>query len=80
MQGTRVDQQDDDGVGSVEEVVDPKMAVIGEPIVGIDRVVYDDSTGDGAIPARPLASPKVMSASQRAIHDLTQLKTGRKVG
>ena len=73
LQGAQIDQQDDDGVGNVEEVVDPKMALMGEPIVGIDRVVYDDTTGDGAIPAVPLTSPKMMSASQRAIHDLTHL-------
>ena len=73
LQGAQIDQQDDDGVGNVEEVVDPKMALMGEPIVRIDSVVYDDTTGDGAIPAVPLTSPKMMSASQRAIHDLTHL-------
>ena len=56
-----------------EEDVDPKMAMMGEPIVGMDRVVYDESTGHGALPARPLTSPKSMSAAQRAIHDLTHL-------
>ena len=57
----------------VEEEVDPKMAMLGEPIVGIERVVYDDATGSGAIPARPLSSPKSMSAAERAVHDLTHL-------
>ena len=56
-----------------EEDVDPKMAVMGEPIVGVDRIVYDESTGPGALAARPLSSPKCMSAAQRAIHDLTHL-------
>ena len=56
-----------------DEVVDSKMAMLGEPIVGIDRVVYDDATGSGALPARPLTSPKGMSALQRSIHDLTHL-------
>ena len=27
----------------VDEVVDPKMAALGEPIVGTERIVYDDS-------------------------------------
>ena len=49
------------------------MAVLGEPIVGTERIVYDDSTGPGALPARPLISPKSMTALQRAIHDLTHL-------
>ena len=56
-----------------EEEVDPKMAMMGDPIVGVDRVVYDESTGHGALAARPLTSPKCMSATQRAIHDLTHL-------
>ena len=56
-----------------EEDVDPKMAVMGEPIVGVERIVYDESTGPGALAARPLSSPKCMSAAQRAIHDLTHL-------
>ena len=49
------------------------MAVLGEPIIGVERVVYDDETGPGAIPARPLPTPKSMSVAQRAIHDLTHL-------
>ena len=60
-------------VGTGEEEVDSKMAMLGEPIVGTDQVVYDDIHGSGAIPARPLVSPKVMSASERAVHDLTHL-------
>ena len=67
--GTLDDQQN--GVG--EEDVDPKMALVGEPIIGVERVVYDDSTGHGALEARPLSSPKGMSVAQRAIHDLTHL-------
>ena len=49
------------------------MAVASDPIVGVDRVVFDDATGPGALPAKPLPSPKGMSAFQRAIHDLTHL-------
>ena len=70
VMGESHDQLDAD---IVEEEVDPKMAMLGEPIVGIERVVYDDATGSGAIPARPLSSPKSMSAAERAVHDLTHL-------
>ena len=61
------------GVGGGNDDADPTMAMAGEPIVGVERVVYDESTGPGALAARPLASPKSMSAAQRAIHDLTHL-------
>ena len=49
------------------------MAALGDPIVGVDRVVYDDTTGPGALAAKPLSSPKSMTALQKAIHDLTHL-------
>ena len=56
---------DQDGLlGMDEEEVDPKMALMGEPIVGMERVVYDDATGPGALAARPLPSPKLMSDAQ----------------
>ena len=71
MQGERIDQQGI--VGEDDDEVDPKMALMGEPIVGVDKVIYDEITGPGALQARPLASPKVMSAAQRAVHDLTHL-------
>ena len=48
-----------------DEEVDPKMAALGEPIIGVERVVYDDATGSGAIPARPLPTPKSLSVSQK---------------
>ena len=65
---------DADGLNVLDdEEVDPKMAALGEPIIGVERVVYDDATGPGAIPARPLPTPKSMSSAQRAIHDLTHL-------
>ena len=67
--GTPDDQQK--GIG--EEEIDPKMAMMGEPRIGVERVVYDDSTGHGALKAQPLSSPKGMSAAQRAIHDLTHM-------
>ena len=60
------------GVGGDDEA-DPKMAMAGDPIVGMDRVVYDESTGSGALTAQPLVSPKSMSATKRAAHNLTHL-------
>ena len=68
---TRDDQAG--GVGGDDGDADPKMALMEDPIVGIDRVVYDESTGPGALAARPLASPRSLSASKRAVHDLTHL-------
>ena len=68
--------QDDRQSVSVEvddEYVDRSLAVMGEPIVGVDKVVFDEETGPGALAARPMTSPKGMSALQRAIHDLTHL-------
>ena len=56
-----------------EEDVDPKMALMGEPIVGTETVTWDEGKGPGAIPARPLPSPKEMSVAQRRIHDITHL-------
>ena len=53
--------------------VDPKMAMMGDPIVGMERVTYDDTTGSGALSAQPLTAPKSMTALQRAVHDLTHL-------
>ena len=61
------------GVGGDDDEADPKMAMVGEPIVGLERVVYDESTGPGALAARPLPSPKSMSAAAKTIHDLTHL-------
>ena len=49
------------------------MAVMDDPIVGMDRVTYDETTGHGALSAKPLSSPKGMTAAQRAVHDLTHL-------
>ena len=61
------------GVDGGDDDADPKMAIVGEPIVGMERVVYHDSTGPGALAAHPLASPRSMSAAKRPIHDLTHL-------
>ena len=70
---THDDQIDGVGIGHDEDTADGKMAMAKDPIVGVERVVFDDATGSGALPAKPLPSPKGMSAFQRAIHDLTHL-------
>ena len=68
------DHQGDASVGADDdEVVDMEHAMPRDAIVGTDRVVYDDITGSGALPARPLPSPKGMRATERAVHDLTHL-------
>ena len=72
ISGSRVDQSGGGVVGDDEEV-DRSLAMTGEPIIGMDRIVYDDETGPGALAARPLPSPKGMSIAQRAVHDLTHL-------
>ena len=68
---TRQDEHIEDGV--VEEVVDPKNAMLREPIVGTEMVVYEEGVGTGAIPPKPLPSPKEMTEAQRRIHDITHL-------
>ena len=61
------------GVVDEDELVDESKALVKEPIVGVDKVVSDEATGSGALPARPLPSPKGMTMKQREIHDLTHL-------
>ena len=50
----------------VDEVDDRNVAITGEPLVGTDKVIYDDATGPSALDVRPMPSPKGMSARQRA--------------
>ena len=59
--------------GVIEEVVDPKFALLKEPIMGTEVVTYEEGKGTGAIPPKPLPSPKEMSDVQRRIHDITHL-------
>ena len=68
-------QDDQHNVGVVEddEYVDRSLALTIEPIIGKDKVIFDDATGPGALEARPLPSPKGMGVQQRAVHDLTHL-------
>ena len=67
------DNQSGVSVGEQEEEVDRSLAITDDPIIGMDKVVYDEQTGPGAVAARPLPEPKGMSKQQRAIHDITHL-------
>ena len=58
---------------AVDDDVDPKLALMSEPIVVVEHVTWDAGKVPGAIPAKPLPSPKEMSVAQRRIHDLTHL-------
>ena len=55
-----------------EEEVDMKLALLDEPIVGVEQVLHD-ANGPGALKPRALPSPKPMTAIQKAIHDLSHL-------
>ena len=63
------------GAGDVidEEDVNPKYALMKEPIVGMESITWTKDAGPGALPAKPLPSPKQMSDAQRRIHDITHL-------
>ena len=56
-----------------EEEVYPKHAMLSDPIVGMEKVTWEDGKGPGAIAAKPLPCPKPLSDAQRRIHDLTHL-------
>ena len=57
-----------------DHVVDLKnAAVLGDSIVGIEAITYDDKTGKGALFARPLPSPKEPSQAEIDRHNLTHL-------
>ena len=58
---------------SRDDVTDLKgTAVWGEPFVGVEVVTLDER-GEGALPARPLPSPKQPTPHQVALHNLTHL-------
>ena len=42
-----------------DELVDEGKDLAHEPIAGVDKVVFDEATGSGALAARPQPSPKV---------------------
>ena len=47
--------------------------LLGDRIVGIEDVRYEDGKGFGALQPRTLSSPKEPTAAQRAKHDVTHL-------
>ena len=57
----------------LDDDVNPKHAMMDEPIIGMENVTWEDGKGSGALSARPLPSPKTMSDAQRRIHDITHL-------
>ena len=63
-------------IADEDELVDEGKALVHEPIVGVDKVVFDEATGSGGLAARPLPSPKGMTMKQREVHDLTHLPYG----
>ena len=65
---TRMGEPDKEDV--VEEEVDLKLAVMKDPIVGMDTITWEKGKGDGALSARPLSSPKEMSDAQRRVHTI----------
>ena len=60
-------------VANIDEVVNRNLAMTGEPIIGTNKMIYDDTAGPGALDARPMPVPKGMSARQHAVHDITRL-------
>ena len=57
----------------LDDDVNPKHAMMDEPIIGMENDTWEDGKGSGALSARPLPSPKTMSDAQRRIHDITHL-------
>ena len=55
---------------SIDEEVDFKEAVLGDPIVGTEVVTRDDR-GQGALSPRGLPSPKEPTPAARELHNLT---------
>ena len=56
-----------------DEAIDlKKAAVLGEPIVGVEAITLDHR-GRGALPARPLPSPKEPTQAAIDRHNLTHL-------
>ena len=47
--------------------------MLDDPIVGIDKVTFDDQHGPGALRPRPLPVPKPMTAAEKEEHDLNHL-------
>ena len=60
------------GLEDAEEELDPKSVAVEDSIVG-DELVTLDEHGPGAIEAKPMVSPKVMTPQQRAKHSIAHL-------
>ena len=56
----------------VEEEIDLRLAMLDDPIVGVEQVVWDQH-GPGALKPRALPTPKAMSPAEKEEHDLTHL-------
>ena len=73
LPAAEVADADPEQLGEQEVAIDlKKMAVLGEPIVGIEAVTLDEK-GQGALPARALPSPKEPTPAERDRHNLTHL-------
>ena len=54
-----------------DEVVDlPEVAVLGDKIVGVDVVTYDEH-GPGVLPVKPLPSPQEPTPAERERHNVS---------
>ena len=62
----------EDSLFGDDEDVDMELADLDDPIVGVDRVLFDEN-GPSALPAQPLASPPTMTPSEFLKHCLTHL-------
>ena len=60
------------GLEDAEEELDPKSVAVEDSIVGNELVTLDEH-GPGAIEAKPMVSPKVMTPQQRAKHSIAHL-------
>ena len=69
--GTAAEDHEDQDQ-DVEELVDEKQAVFGDPIVGIAEILSDEN-GPGARTATPLPTPKGMSHKKWLEHCLFHL-------
>ena len=56
--------------GAADDEVDLREALVDDPIVGIETVVFDEH-GPGALEARPLRTPPAMTPAEKEKHDLT---------
>ena len=58
--------------GDGEDTIDAKDVMLGEHIVGTDKVMYD-ANGPGALEVQPLTTPSDMSPAQWAKHCISHL-------